>query len=72
MKRLAGFLDKVHELSMELLRNLVEDYSCKNMQYRYIQFDEIQVSIGIGFDFLHLSIGKTKKTKVGDNMEKER
>lgn len=35
-------------------------YSCKHMHDRYIQFEGIQISIGAGLDFLHLS-GKTKK-----------
>lgn len=35
-------------------------YSCRHMHDRYIQFDGIQISVGAGLDFLHLS-GKTKK-----------
>ena len=39
----------------------VHVYSCRHMHDRYIQFDGLQISIGAGLDFLHLS-GKTKKT----------
>lgn len=35
-------------------------YSCKHMHDRYIQFDGMQISVGAGLDFLHMS-GKTKK-----------
>lgn len=38
----------------------VHVYSCRHMHDRYIQFDGLQISIGAGLDFLHLS-GKTKK-----------
>lgn len=35
-------------------------YSCRHMHDRYIQLDGLQISVGAGLDFLHLS-GKTKK-----------
>lgn len=38
----------------------VHVYSCRHMHDRYIQFDGLQISIGAGLDFLHMS-GKTKK-----------
>ena len=38
----------------------IHAYSCRHMHDRYIQFEGLQISIGAGLDFLHLS-GKTKK-----------
>lgn len=35
-------------------------YTCRHMHDRYIQLHQIQISVGAGLDFLHLS-GKTKK-----------
>lgn len=35
-------------------------YSCRHMHDRYIQLNGLQISVGAGLDFLHLS-GKTKK-----------
>lgn len=35
-------------------------YACRHMHDRYIQLNQIQISVGAGLDFLHLS-GKTKK-----------
>jgi len=40
---------------------VIHVYICNNMHDRFIQVDGIQISIGAGLDFLHLS-GKTKKT----------
>ncbi len=54
-----------HDVCNQLADSFFDDwnihvYSCKHMHDRYIQFDGLQISIGAGLDFLHLS-GKTKK-----------